>query len=155
MHTLKQYLDEYSTHHQHPTNILIHKICVPIIMFSVLGILKAFPVPASWPLWFDWSLVLIAFAMIFYVTLKNIRVIMIIGAELVLMLFVLEALRPRFFLLCLLLFVLSWIGQFVGHKIEGKRPSFFKDMLFLLIGPIWTLKNSGDKWGSDFFKLNT
>jgi uncharacterized membrane protein YGL010W len=31
------------------------------------------------------------------------------------------------------------VGQFIGHKIEGKKPSFFKDILFLLIGPLWLL----------------
>ena len=36
-------------------------------------------------------------------------------------------------------FTLSWIGQFYGHKIEGKKPSFLKDLQFLLIGPIWLL----------------
>ena len=37
------------------------------------------------------------------------------------------------------LFVLAWIGQFYGHKIEGKKPSFFKDLQFLLIGPVWCM----------------
>lgn len=36
-------------------------------------------------------------------------------------------------------FVLLWIAQFVGHKIEGKRPSFLADLQFLLIGPAWVL----------------
>jgi uncharacterized membrane protein YGL010W len=40
---------------------------------------------------------------------------------------------------CGVLFVLAWIGQFVGHAIEGKRPSFIKDLQFLLIGPMWLL----------------
>ena len=155
MKTLRQYLDEYSTFHQHPTNIRIHKICVPIIMFSLLGILKAMPVSAEWPLWFDWSLVLIAFSMAFYVYLKNFRVVMIMGAKTIVILFILEALRPLFFLISLFLFTVAWIGQFIGHKIEGKKPSFFKNFLFLLIGPIWTLKHTGDQMGSDFFKLNS
>jgi uncharacterized membrane protein YGL010W len=34
-------------------------------------------------------------------------------------------------------FVLAWIGQFIGHKIEGARPSFFTDLAYLLIGPAW------------------
>jgi uncharacterized membrane protein YGL010W len=155
MMTLKQYLDEYSDSHKNPTNIKIHKICVPVIMFSLLGILKALPVPAAWPLWFDWSLILIAVAMTFYIALRNVRVIMLIGVELVVMLFILEALRPRFFLISLFLFIVAWIGQFIGHKIEGKKPSFFKDLLFLLIGPIWTLKNTGDQMGSDFFGIDS
>jgi uncharacterized membrane protein YGL010W len=39
----------------------------------------------------------------------------------------------------LIIFTGAWIGQFVGHKIEGKKPSFFKDLQFLLIGPAWLL----------------
>ena len=35
------------------------------------------------------------------------------------------------------LFVIAWVGQFYGHKIEGKKPSFFDDLQFLLIGPLW------------------
>ena len=37
------------------------------------------------------------------------------------------------------IFVIAWIGQFLGHKIEGKKPAFFKDLQFLLIGPLWLL----------------
>ena len=37
------------------------------------------------------------------------------------------------------IFVLAWIGQFIGHKIEGEKPSFFEDLQFLLIGPDWLL----------------
>lgn len=48
------------------------------------------------------------------------------------------------------IFVLAWIGQFYGHKIEGKKPSFLKDLQFLLIGPIWllhfVLKKAGLKY---------
>jgi uncharacterized membrane protein YGL010W len=39
----------------------------------------------------------------------------------------------------LVVFVLAWIGQFVGHRIEGKKPSFFEDLRFLLIGPLFVL----------------
>jgi uncharacterized membrane protein YGL010W len=40
-------------------------------------------------------------------------------------------------LTALVIFVIAWIGQFAGHALEGKRPSFFKDVQFLLIGPLW------------------
>ena len=39
----------------------------------------------------------------------------------------------------LIVFVVAWIGQFIGHKIEGKKPSFFKDLQFLLVGPMWLM----------------
>ncbi len=152
---LKDYLDDYSLSHQHPTNILIHKICVPLIMFSVLGILKALPVPLSWPLWLDWSTFLITGALIFYIKLTNVRVVFGMALFMGIQLLILEALRPRFFLLCLGIFFVTWIAQFVGHKIEGKKPSFFKDLLFLLIGPVWTLKSLSDQTGYDLFKINS
>jgi uncharacterized membrane protein YGL010W len=69
------------------------------------------------------------------------------------MLTLLEWLRPRFFLLSLAIFVVAWIGQFIGHKIEGKKPSFFKDLLFLLIGPIWTVSALASQMGIDL-KVN-
>ena len=40
---------------------------------------------------------------------------------------------------CLILFVVGWLFQFIGHKVEGKKPSFFEDLQFLLIGPAWLL----------------
>jgi uncharacterized membrane protein YGL010W len=41
--------------------------------------------------------------------------------------------------LSIAIFVVAWIGQFIGHKIEGKKPSFFDDLRFLLIGPLFVL----------------
>lgn len=35
------------------------------------------------------------------------------------------------------LFVLGWVFQFIGHAIEGKPPSFFKDPRMLIVGPIY------------------
>jgi uncharacterized membrane protein YGL010W len=147
MDRLNAYLNEYAESHQNRINILIHKICVPVIMFSVLGIFKALPVPASWPLWLDWSVILLVPAFAFYASLKSARVI---GAMVVMtapMIFILESLRPRFFLLSLGLFMIAWIFQFIGHKIEGKKPSFLKNLLFLLVGPVWVMKSLADKTG--------
>lgn len=147
MSKLKLMIDEYSESHQHPTNVLIHKFCVPLIMFSLLGIFKAFPVPASWPLWLDLSYVIVGLGFAYYLTFKNWRVLIAVLVQIIPMLLVLEWLRPRFFLLSLAIFILAWIGQFIGHKIEGKKPSFFKDLQFLLIGPIWTVNNTLSRLG--------
>jgi uncharacterized membrane protein YGL010W len=38
------------------------------------------------------------------------------------------------------IFVVAWIGQFYGHKVEGMKPSFIKDLQFLLIGPLWVIE---------------
>ena len=55
----------------------------------------------------------------------------------------------------LLIFIIAWVGQFIGHKIEGQKPSFFEDIQFLLIGPAWIISFIYKKMGInflDFFK---
>jgi uncharacterized membrane protein YGL010W len=49
-----------------------------------------------------------------------------------------SALAPLW-LVSVIIFAVAWIGQFYGHKVEGKKPSFFKDVQFLLIGPAWLM----------------
>lgn len=149
MKTLPGYMSEYSESHQNPTNVMIHKICVPAIMFSVIGIIKAIPVPLSWPLWFDWSYVFVIGSLIYYALFKNPRVFLAMVLMVTPMMIILELLRPRFFVLSVVIFVVAWIGQFIGHKIEGKKPSFFRDLLFLLIGPVWTMNQVTKKMGID------
>ena len=147
MKSLENYINEYSESHQNRVNRLIHKVCVPAILFSILGIIKAIPVPIAWPLWLDWSSVLIILILIYYSLFKNFRVLIAIIILIAPMITLLELLRPRFFILSLIIFLVAWIGQFIGHKIEGKKPSFFSDIFFLLIGPIWTMNEFAEQMG--------
>ena len=153
MKSLESYVNEYSESHQHSTNKLIHKFCVPAILFSILGILKAFPVPVIWPLWLDWSTIFIILILLYYSFFKNIRVMMAVLILLTPMIITLELLRPRFFILSVIIFIVSWIVQFIGHKIEKKKPSFLNDIFFLLIGPIWTMNSFAEQMGIDL-KIN-
>ena len=50
-------------------------------------------------------------------------------------------------IIALVIFVAAWVGQFYGHKVEGKKPSFLKDLQFLLIGPAWLMHFLYKKWG--------
>lgn len=59
-------------------------------------------------------------------------------------------LAHRSWMVFLGVFILSWIGQFYGHKIEGKKPSFLKDLQFLLIGPVWLLHFIYKKLRADY-----
>ena len=129
MKTIQEWFDEYSESHQDPTNKLMHWVCVPTIYFSIIGILANFSVLLA-------ALVFIL-ALIFYARLDV--VLAIAMAALTLVMAWLIFLLPKGFGLYISLFVLAWIGQFYGHKVEGKKPSFFKDLQFLLIGPIWCL----------------
>ena len=145
MRTMQQWLDEYSDSHRHPTNKTIHWICVPAILFSILGLLWLVPVPqtaAAIGPWLNWATLLMALAVIYYLVLSPALAAGM--AMIALMMFgVVYGLEVSVtfpaWLLYTGVFVVAWIGQFVGHRIEGKKPSFFKDLQFLLIGPAWLL----------------
>jgi len=144
---LHAWLDEYSTSHQNPTNILIHKICVPIIALTVLGFLWAIPLPKfirqSVGNVFSHFIPMLVIGPIlaFYFSLStNMAIVMsIIILSACALLAIMEQKKVRIFRLSLIVFILAWIGQFVGHGIEGKKPSFTEDLQFLAVGPLWTL----------------
>lgn len=129
MKAIDQWFDEYGESHQNPLNKLVHWICVPLITFSVLGMLWAIH-PAV-------AMLAVASSLAFYVALSW-RIAAAMLALSVLMLLILEAM-PVVFWPSVVIFVLAWIGQFIGHHVEGKKPSFLKDVQFLLIGPIWLM----------------
>ncbi len=129
--TIDTLLAKYSESHLHPINEAIHCVCVPLIVFSLLGLI--------WAIHPLLALAGTAAAMAYYFQLsRNFALGMLVMAAC--MLALLWALPPAAVLpLSALIFVLAWIGQFIGHKIEGKKPSFFDDLRFLLIGPLFVL----------------
>ncbi len=144
MRTAQDWLDTYGESHQHPSNKLLHWICVPVIVISLIGMLAAIPMPpavaAISPL-LHWGMPFLALAMAYYVVLSPslaLGMVLPVAATL-LAVQALDVLPVPLFHSSLGLFVLAWIGQFVGHQIEGKKPSFFQDLQFLLIGPLWIL----------------
>jgi uncharacterized membrane protein YGL010W len=149
MRTLVQWLDSYGQSHKHPVNILLHKICVPTIVFTVYGMLWTVPLPDSLRGlirignigYANLASLTLAAGLLFYLrlSLRMAAGMAMMSVTMLALLGWLEARGVDIALLSLCLFVLAWIGQFVGHKIEGKKPSFFEDLQFLLIGPAWTL----------------
>ena len=140
MRTLEQWLLLYSESHQNPTNKLVHKICVPIINFTVVGLLWVIPTPEVIP-YFNWSFLVAFTALVFYFLLSP-MIALIMFFKLAIMMGICFVLQDKINLLqaSVILFILAWIGQFWGHKVEGKKPSFFQDIQFLLIGPLWVIK---------------
>ena len=51
----------------------------------------------------------------------------------------LDRLLAPLWLLSAAIFVVGWIGPFIGRGVEGRGPSFFRDLRFLLVGPLWVL----------------
>ena len=124
-------LARYGESHRNPVNELIHIVCIPAIVFSLLGIL--------WAIHPIVPLLVVAVALVYYSKLSRtfaLGMAVMAGAMLVLL-----ALLPDGTVLptAIGVFVAAWLGQFVGHHIEGKKPSFFDDLRFLLIGPLFVL----------------
>ncbi|MCF6776946.1 DUF962 domain-containing protein [Thiotrichales bacterium 19X7-9] len=127
MRSLEEWLALYAQSHQNKINKRIHYICVPLIMFSILGIL--------WAITPFLSAVVVLLGVIYYLRLSiSLGVIMCIAS--IVMLLIISLMTNRLGI-CVIIFVVSWILQFIGHKLEGKKPSFFQDLQFLLIGPLW------------------
>ena len=138
-------LNKYGESHMNLTNKMIHWVCVPAIMFSLLALIFAIPffVDRTW--YTNWAMVLLVLAWIYYARLSLILFFgfIVIGC---LMLWGIEGLyvmsgynAGKLAIYAVIIFVVAWIGQFIGHKIEGKKPSFLQDLQFLLIGPAWLM----------------
>ncbi|MBS1557788.1 MAG: DUF962 domain-containing protein [Bacteroidetes bacterium] len=146
MRKIDQLLAEYGESHQNQTNKAIHWVCVPIIFFCVVGMIASIPSgllhglynsPAA-----NWAVVALALVLVYYVSLS---IPLMVGmaffslACLVAARWIAHLGIAPLWLICLVLFAVAWVGQFYGHHVEGKKPSFFKDLQFLLIGPAWLM----------------
>lgn len=137
MKTMAEWFDEYGESHQHPINKRIHWVCVPVITLCVAAVV--------WKL----SALLYVLSMVgvywFFSRMSEKIAYGMVGILIACL--ILIALLPKSLLFYGVLFVVAWIGQFIGHHIEGKKPSFFKDLQFLLIGPAWLLHFTYERRG--------
>lgn len=137
-----RFLGNYSEDHRNPTNQLVHWVCVPLIVWTVMALLWVIPVPAMFRPGAVAGLAMLA-ALLFYLKLSRpLALAMLVAfAALALVTHALYvALGPSMLAWTAVgVFVLAWIAQFIGHQVEGKRPSFLTDLVYLLIGPLWLM----------------
>ncbi|MHB1870004.1 MAG: Mpo1 family 2-hydroxy fatty acid dioxygenase [Steroidobacteraceae bacterium] len=133
--TVDEWLTEYSHSHRHPINRALHTVCVPAILFAIVALLWSSRIAGVRA-----AYVLMILVAPFYLHLGA-RAAAVMALQLGVCIVVLYvwpagiALRPA----AIGLFVLAWIGQFIGHAIEGRRPKFLQDLTFMLIGPLWVV----------------
>lgn len=146
MRPIDSLLIEYGESHQNKTNKLIHWICVPIIFWTITGLLWNIKFPVNLPfidIPLNAAMVALLLAIVYYIRLS-------IPLAFALLIFSIGCLAVSYsidtyiwpnkvWLVALIAFIIAWIFQFVGHNIEGKKPSFLKDLQFLLIGPAWLM----------------
>ena len=130
MRNVDRLFARYGEFHRNAVNKAIHWVCVPLIVWAALGMLwAASPVVAC---------VAIAASMAFYAWLSMPLAVGMLGVIAV-MIYPLTLLGSRVLVVSAAVFVVAWIGQFIGHLIEGRKPAFLEDVRSLLVGPAWLL----------------
>lgn len=143
-------LNEYRQSHSHPTNKLIHVICVPAITFSTLALLwhlnlGLVGVSGALGQWANGAVVLAIVATLYYATagLRPLLGMGCVAAMAFALILAIEAAGLPLLMIAGAIFVVAWAVQLYGHAVEGAKPSFFKDVQFLLIGPLFVLEELG------------
>ncbi len=148
MRKIDQLLAEYGESHQNSTNKTIHWICVPLIFLSVVGLIASIPSSMVQSVlgennpYANWAAIVLILVLIYYVSLSiplSIGMMLFGALCLFIVNFIAQANIAPLWVVSLLIFFVAWVGQFYGHKVEGKKPSFLKDVQFLLIGPAWLM----------------
>jgi uncharacterized membrane protein YGL010W len=138
--TAREWLDAYAVSHQNPTNQKIHFVCIPAIMTSLIGLLWSIPLTVLHP-FINPGTALVAGGLVYYLLLSPRHAIGMAGlcALALTTVVALAHLPVPLWASCLVIFAGAWMLQFIGHKIEGKKPSFLEDLQFLMIGPMWEI----------------
>jgi len=129
---------DYAEHHQTKGNKWFHRVGIPLIMLSLLGMLARVPIVTLAGYRIDAAMILIAIAVVFYLTMEwRLAVGMLVVSA---AFYVAGAWLPM--TTNVILFILGWIFQFIGHTVyEHRQPAFFRNVVHLLIGPLWILND--------------
>jgi uncharacterized membrane protein YGL010W len=146
MRTCRQYLDSYAASHRNPANQIIHMICVPAIFASSVGLAWSVPVyrlipgtAGNWAHWLNLGTLAGAPLLAFYWRLglsSSLTGALWLAASYAACA-VIESAKFPLLWVSLAVWITAWLAQFYGHKVEGAKPSFTEDILFLLVGPLF------------------
>ena len=148
---IDELLAEYGESHRNAFNKAIHWLAVPAIAWCIVAFLVELPFPESLRVvrWLDWSVVAVLPVLYYYARLSLPLTIGMgmFAAALIALAHTAKGGAIPLWQLALAVFVVAWIFQAVGHAVEGRKPSFLKDIQFLLVGPAWLLSLVLDRAG--------
>lgn len=134
-----QLLAHYGESHQDATNGAIHCVAIPLIMVSTVGLFYAIHP------WVAYAFLL--FGLGYYVRVGSPVFLATMAVLTVVMIGIVQALGAYVLPVSAAVFVIAWVAQFVGHRIEGRKPSFFEDLQYLFVGPLFVLAKLFNKLG--------
>ena len=123
-------LAHYGKSHTNPTNEVIHFAAIPLIMLSIVGLMYALH---PWM-----AFVFMAASMVYYARLSTVFLVAMVVWSTILYWLILQ-MGDQVWQTSLIIFIGAWIAQFYGHHVEGKKPSFFEDIQYLWVGPLFEL----------------
>lgn len=148
---VERLLGNYSEDHRNGINQVIHWICVPFIVWTVVAALFVIPPPGALFKPGIWAALAAVVASMYYFRLSRplgLAMALAFAVLLAITAWLYGQLGPRYLLYTAIgVFVLAWIAQFIGHEFEGKRPSFLTDLVYLLVGPLWLMSKAFRKLG--------
>jgi uncharacterized membrane protein YGL010W len=133
-----QLLAHYGDSHQNPRNEVIHFIAIPLIALSLLGMLYALHPWVAYAFLVASMVYYVRLSMVFFISMS------LFSAAILALVW---AMGSQVLPLSLSIFVGAWVLQFIGHRIEGKKPSFFEDLQYLWVGPLFVLSKLFGKLG--------
>jgi uncharacterized membrane protein YGL010W len=128
---IDQLLAHYGESHQHPVNERIHFVAIPLIMLTLIGLMFEIHPAVAY--------VFLTASMFYYLRLSLVFS-MVMAVWTLIMLVLVNAMGEHRLVICVLVFMGAWVLQFIGHKLEGKKPSFFEDVQYLWVGPLFVLR---------------
>ncbi|MCO4743720.1 MAG: DUF962 domain-containing protein [Proteobacteria bacterium] len=142
MRTADEWFELYGESHKNKINKIIHWVCIPVILMTTLGLFQTIPHPFGEGVWMHWGTLVAAAGLVFYARLSLTLAagMAVVSATALAVNAALVTAGVNLLTFSLGVFFIAWLFQFIGHKIEGKKPSFFQDLQFLLIGPAWLLQ---------------
>ncbi len=132
-----QLLAHYGESHQNPTNEAIHLMAIPAIMFSLIGLLYSLHPAVAYAF--------VAASLVYYARL-SIGFLLAMAALSAVGLAGVHALGDKRLAVSAGVFLVAWVFQFIGHKVEGRKPSFFEDIQYLWVGPLFVLSRLAARW---------
>ncbi len=138
MQDVQSLFADYAAYHQTAGNKFFHRLGIPMIMLSLIGMLTQVPLLDVATIRIDLAMLLIAAAIAYYFVIEWRLAVAMIAISVAF--YFIGAAIPLW--INAVLFVLGWIFQFVGHKVyEHKNPAFFRNFVHLLVGPLWILND--------------
>jgi uncharacterized membrane protein YGL010W len=136
---------DYAQAHAHPTNIGLHKIAIPLIVFHLVAMADWIPL-GRWP---GTEVRLTVGHVAYLLTMAwYLRLDVELGlwlAALFGLAFPLGRLTPR--PLVVAIAVVAWLAQLLGHSVwEKRRPAFLHNLAHALVGPAYFVAKALGRW---------